>query len=83
MSISDLETQQTHPTERTLKNLHQLLDYCCKYPSSTVRFVKSDMILKAHSDAGYLNVNGSKSRCGGFFYLGNKPYTNNDNNGGY
>ena len=83
VAISDLETQQTHPMERTLKNLHQLLDYCCKYPSSTVIFVKSDMILKDHSDAGYLNVNGSKRRCGVFFYLVNKKYTNNDNNGGY
>ena len=82
VALSDLETQQTKETDITLKNLNKLLDYCCKFPNEVIRYTKSDMLLKVHSDAGYLNVVGSKSRSGGYVYMGNKPYNNNDNNGG-
>ena len=39
------------------------------------------MILKIHSDAGYLNTDVAKSRVGGLFYLGNKPTDKDDTNG--
>lgn len=32
------------------------------------------MILKFHIDEGYPNVVGDKSRVGGYFYMGNKPW---------
>ena len=83
VSISDLETQQTKETQITIMNLNQLLDYCCDFPNSTIRYTKSDMILKVHSDSGYLNVVGDKSRVGVYFYMGNEPCNNNDKNVGY
>ena len=73
VALSDLETQQTKETQLTIKNLNQLLNYCCGFPNETIRYTKSDMILKVHSDSGYLNVVGSKSRVGCYFYMGNEP----------
>ena len=75
-------TQQTKETQLTIKNLNQLLDYCHTFPNSTIRYTKSDIILKVHSDEEYLNVVGYKSRVGGYFYMGNEQCNNNDNNGG-
>ena len=82
VDLSDLETQQTKETQLTVKNMNQLLDYFCGFPNATIRYAQSDMVLKVHSDSGYLNVVGDKSRVGGYFYMGNKPCDNNDNNGG-
>ena len=82
VSLSDLETQQNKETQMTVNNLNQPLDYFCGFPNETISYTKSSMILKIHSDLGYLNVVGSKSRVGGYFYIGNKPCNNNDNNGG-
>ena len=81
VAISSLASQQSKATTLTLKNLNQLLDYCVSFPVSTLRYKRSDMILKIHSDAGYLNESGSRSRSSGYFYLGNNPHTSNDNNG--
>ena len=50
---------------------NQLLDYASTHPNATVRYTKSDMILKIHSDASYLSESESRSRSGGIFFLGN------------
>ena len=67
VALSYLETQKTKETQITIKNMNQLLDYCCTFPNETIRYTKSDMILKVQSDSGYLNVVGYKSRVGGYF----------------
>lgn len=67
VSINELSTKQTKSTTLTLKNINQLLDYYSNHPNSTIRYTKSNMILKIHSDSGYLNVNGSKIRSGVIF----------------
>ena len=59
-----------------------MLDYCCDISNETIRYTKSYIILKVHIDEGYLNVVGAKSRFVGYFYMGNKPCNNNDNNVG-
>ena len=61
VALSDLYTQQTKETQITVKNMNQLLDYCYGFPNETIRYSKSDMVLKVHSDSGYLNVVGSIS----------------------
>ena len=70
VALSDLSTKQTKEKQMTIKNLSHLLDYCCDFSNETIRYTKSDMILKVHSDSGYLNVVGSKSRVGCYFYMG-------------
>ena len=48
-----------------------LMDYCATYPSSTIRFFASDMILHVDSDAAYLVAPGAKSRIAGHYFLSN------------
>ena len=81
MTINNLSSQQSYPTINNMRNIKQLLYYCNTLPTTIIRYNKSDIILKVHSDSGYLNVMGSKSRSGVMFYLGNNPVTSNENNG--
>ena len=72
VALSALASAQAKPTEQTRADLHRLLDYCATHPDAKVRFCKSDMLLKIHSDAGYTNAARARSRVGGHFYLGNQ-----------
>ncbi len=71
VALSALAAEQNKPTMRTKKKLLQLLDYCATHPNAKLPFHASDMILYVHSDAGYNNEPGARSRAGGHFYLGN------------
>ena len=73
VALSTIATQQGKSTEQTWKDILHLLDFCATHPDPKLRYWASDMILKIHSDAGYLNADGSRSRVGGHFYLGNLP----------
>jgi hypothetical protein len=42
---------QAVPTKKTLKRVHQLLDYMATNPNAIVRFWASDMVLNVHTDA--------------------------------
>jgi hypothetical protein len=44
-SIGTITTQQATPTQATIKDLTQLLNYCATHPDAIVRFTKSDMLL--------------------------------------
>ena len=59
-ALSAIGAQQAAATEETKDAIEQLLDYVATYPDDGVLFRKSDMILAAHADAGFLNE--SKSR---------------------
>eukprot|EP00804_Cyclotella_cryptica_P000823 CCRYP_001070-RA/>CCRYP_001070-RA protein AED:0.36 eAED:0.36 QI:0/-1/0/1/-1/1/1/0/335 len=63
-ALSDIGTEQAAATERTNTKITQLLDYCATYPNDGITYRASDMILGAHSNAAYLNVNKSRSRAG-------------------
>ena len=41
-----------------------LLDYCATYPNNGIKYRSSDMVLCGHSDAGFNNERGSRSRAG-------------------
>jgi hypothetical protein len=45
------------------------MDYFAASPNTILKY----LILKIHSDAGYLNESHTRSRAGGHFYLGNHP----------
>ena len=61
--------------------MEHFLDYCHTHPDATIRYKASDMILWVHSDAGYNNTEGARSRAGGHFYLGNYPDKQHIHNG--
>ena len=71
-AISDLATEQSKGTRKTLSKLEQLLNYCYTNPEATVRFYPSGMQLTIESDASYLSVSKAKSRAAGFFYLSSR-----------
>ena len=74
MAINDLASQQAHATETTEKHAHKLLNYLATHPNASVTFKKSNMTLQVHSDASYLSAPNSRSRAGGYFFMG----THND-----
>jgi hypothetical protein len=73
MALSEISSQQAAPTENTMKHVNQFLDYMWKHPFAIIRYRASDMILNIHSDASYLSALKSRSRAGGYFFLGSLP----------
>ena len=54
--------------------IEQLLDYVATYPNDGILFRKSEMILPAHTDAGFLNESRARSRAGAHIFLSeNEP----------
>ena len=69
-ALNSLSTQQSKPTEQTLRLCHRLLDYVATYPNPILCYRASDMVLSIHSDAAYLVAPKTRSRIAGFFSLG-------------
>jgi hypothetical protein len=74
--INVLASEQSKATEVTADKVIKLLNYCNTHPETKIRYNASDMILYIHSDASYLSENESRSRAGGFFYMGSDTNTN-------
>jgi hypothetical protein len=70
-SLSSLATEQAKPTVKTKAMVMQLLDYLATQEEAIISYNASDMILQVHSDAGYANEKGARSRAGGHFFLSN------------
>ena len=66
----------SYPTKRphnpNLGNIIWFLQYAATYPSTVIRYTKSDMIMYIPSDGSYLSEPRSRSRVGGLFYLSSK-----------
>ena len=73
MALSEISSQQSAPTENTMKRVTQLLDYMWTHPDAIIRYHASEMILNVHSDASYLSAPKAHSRAGGHFFLGSLP----------
>ena len=56
-----LTAQQAEPTTATMTCVKQFLDYCTTQEPAVLTKCKSDMVLAAHSDAGYLNKSNARS----------------------
>ena len=65
-----LSSQQSNPTEATMRAAHRLLGYAKLHPNHVLVFRPSDMLLRIHSDASFLNRPNSGSTAGGFHFLG-------------
>jgi hypothetical protein len=73
MALSAIAAQQSALTEETLARVNQFLNYMWTHPDAKIRYRASDMILNVHSDASYLSAPKSRSRAGGYFFLGSIP----------
>jgi len=69
--ISAIASQSAAPTEDTMKQTLQLLDYLATQEEAVITYNASDMKLAAHSDASYLSKPKARSRAGRHFFLSN------------
>ena len=69
--ISDMTSQHTTPTEVTMRQTNQLLDYIATQEDALLTYTSSDMKLAVHSNASYLSEPKSRSRVGSHFFLSN------------
>jgi hypothetical protein len=67
--ISAIASQAANPTEDTMRQTHQLLDYLATQEKAVLTYNKSDMILAVHSDASYLSKPKARSRASRHFFL--------------
>ncbi len=79
-TLNAIAMQQAAPTQDTLEEIQQMLDYCASQEEAILMYHKNSMILVVHSNASYLHKCKLQSRAGGHFYLSNNiPYPpNND-----
>ena len=74
VAMSAISAQQAAATEDTAALIEQLLDCVATYPNDGIIFRKSNMILAAHADAGFLNESRARSRAGAhIFHSENEP----------
>ena len=69
VGLSSIGSQQAAATQRTNEAIDQILDYCATYPSDGILYRSSDMVLCAHSDAGFHNESKVRSRSGAHIFL--------------
>ena len=69
VELNDIGTQQVVATESTAAAISQLLDYVATYPNDGTIYRSSDMILAAHSDAGFNNESKGRSRAGAHIFV--------------
>ena len=74
VELSAIGDQQSAATEDTAAGIEQILDYVATYLNDGILFKKSDMILAAHKDAGFLNECRARSRAGAHIFISeNEP----------
>lgn len=71
VTCNDIGIQQNKSTTNTLNLTSWLLDHMATYPNPSITHKASDMVLWVLSDSSYLSVTGSRSRAGGYYFLGN------------
>ena len=67
--LSAIGSRQASATQHTSESIDQILDYCATYPADGIIYRSSDMVLCAHSDAGFHNKSKGLSRSGAHILL--------------
>ena len=74
VALISIGSQKAAATLETEDSIEQLLDYVETYPDNGIIFRKSDMILAAHADEGFITESKARSRAGDhIFILENYP----------
>jgi hypothetical protein len=71
-ALNELCIAATRGTKQTGMALEHFLNYCASNDSAEIIYRASDMILTIDSDAAYGVAPKSRSRAGGYHYMGNK-----------
>ena len=69
VGLSSIGSQKAAATERTNEEINQILYYCATYPADGILYRSSNMVLCAHSDAGFHNEIKGRSRAGAHVFL--------------
>ena len=69
VGLSATRSQQASSTQRTNEVIDQILDCCPSYPSYGILYRSSNMVLCAHSDAGFHNDSKERRRAGANIFL--------------
>ena len=69
-ALNKIASRRAKPTDTLMKDVYRFLQYAASYPNGRLVFKASEMKLFIHSDASYLSESDSRSRAGGFPYLG-------------
>ena len=69
VTLNSIVTHQAEATEATNEDVNQMLDYLATYPNDDIVYRASDMILAAHSDAGFHNKSKGCSQVGAHIFL--------------
>jgi len=83
MPISALSAQQAKPAQATMRQVQHFLDYAATKEPAVTTYHASDMVLAIHSDAGYLNEEGARSRAGGHHFLSENVASPSNNGATY
>ena len=69
VGLSVIGAQQAYAMQRTSASIDQILDYCATNPADGILYRSSDMVLCAHSDAGFHNESKERRRAGAHILL--------------
>jgi len=69
-ALNKISKSQANPTQVTLDEHKQLLDYANTYQNVSVRYRASAMIRNIETDAAYLVLPKAKRRLAGYYYMG-------------
>ena len=69
VGLSAIGSQQASATQRTNEAINQILDYCATYPVDIILYHSTNVVLCAHSDAGFHNESRGRSRSGTHIFL--------------
>ena len=69
VTLSKIGTHQAAVTKQTNEAISKLLDYVVTYSNDGIIYRSSDMILAAHADGAYLNINRACSYAGAYIML--------------
>jgi hypothetical protein len=67
--LSAIASAQAEPTDETMTQCKQFLDYTATHQDAIITYKKSDMVLVVHSNTSYLSKPKARSRAGSHFFL--------------
>ena len=68
-SLNEIFTCQSIPTQETMDNYNQFLDYVSTHPNATICYHASDMILITDTDDNYLVLLEARTHIVGYYYF--------------
>ena len=69
-AINKIGSSQADATTNVFAQIDRFIAYASRFPNSSMCIRASDMKLYCHSDASYLSEPNSRSRAGGYLFLG-------------